>query len=176
MRYLLLSLDGFYVSSVVSVRPWRNGWKTERLRRGLAAGRKFPPTSYATANNTHFNCDRFLKCMACLKEWAWHTDTFWKGAQYDHNLSFFLSFDLFPLIHCRCRGYCCTLSHSIHTQKHRVGLLWTRYRAVAQTSTWQHTSFTRERHHALSGIRNHNRTKWAAAETRLWPRGYQHRL
>ena len=36
-------------------------------------------------------------------------------------------------------------SHFLDTP-HSVGLLWTRGRPVAETSTWQHTTFTRDRH------------------------------
>jgi len=50
--------------------------------------------------------------------------------------------------------YCCTWSHSIvrlHAQAHTfffslsVGLLWTRDQPIANTSTWQHTTFTWDR-------------------------------
>jgi hypothetical protein len=48
-------------------------------------------------------------------------------------------------------GNCCTWSHSVththaHTHTHSVGLLWTRDRPVPETPTWQHTTFTRDRH------------------------------
>jgi hypothetical protein len=48
--------------------------------------------------------------------------------------------------HCRCRGlllHLITLSDKhihTHTHAHSVGPLWTRYRPVAETSTWQHTT------------------------------------
>jgi hypothetical protein len=63
-------------------------------------------------------------------------------------LSFFLPFLVWPLLptHCRCRGgSCCTWSHSV-THTHSVGLLWTSDQPDAETSTWQHTTFTRDRH------------------------------
>ena len=63
-------------------------------------------------------------------------------------LSFFLSFLVWPLLpaHCRCRGL---LLHQItltHTHTHAVGFLWTRDRPVGETSTWQHTTLTTDRH------------------------------
>ena len=51
--------------------------------------------------------------------------------------------DLFPPIHCRCRGlffYLITLGNK-HTHTHLVWL-WTKERPVAETSTWQHTFTT----------------------------------
>jgi hypothetical protein len=64
----------------------------------------------------------------------------------------FLVWSLYTYFHCSCRGYCCTWSHSArarahththtHTHTHSVGLLWTVDRPVAETSTWQHTTFT----------------------------------
>ena len=42
-------------------------------------------------------------------------------------------------------GYCCTWSHWM-IRTHSVGLLWTRDRTVTETSTWQLTTFTTERH------------------------------
>jgi hypothetical protein len=63
--------------------------------------------------------------------------------------SFFLSSflsqsDLFLPTHCRCRG---SLLHLItFNDTHSVGLLWTRDRPVAETSTSQHTIFTRSIH------------------------------
>jgi len=33
-----------------------------------------------------------------------------------------------------------------HTNTHTVGLLWMRDRPVAETSTWQHTTLTTDRH------------------------------
>ena len=62
-------------------------------------------------------------------------------------------------------------SHSV-THKHSVGLLWTRDRPVAETSTWQHTTPTRHRHPCPGGIRTRNHNKRAAADPRLRPRGH----
>ena len=56
-------------------------------------------------------------------------------------LSFFLSFFVWPLLSTHCR---CTWSHS--NTRHSVGLLWTGDQPVAETSTWQHTSLTRDRY------------------------------
>ena len=33
-----------------------------------------------------------------------------------------------------------------HTHTHSVGLLWTSYQPDSETSTWQHTTLTRDRH------------------------------
>jgi hypothetical protein len=41
------------------------------------------------------------------------------------------------------RGF--TITHSLDTP-HSVGLLWTREQLVAETSTWQNTTLTRDRH------------------------------
>jgi hypothetical protein len=58
---------------------------------------------------------------------------------------FFLSPSLFcQLVHSRCRGllwfHLITLRHTPQS----VGLLWTRDRPVAETSTWQHKHCTRQ--------------------------------
>ena len=50
-----------------------------------------------------------------------------------------------------------------HTHTHIGGLLWTSDQPVAQTSTWQHTTLTRDRHiHAPGGIRTRNPSMRAA--------------
>ena len=55
--------------------------------------------------------------------------------------------------HCKCRGYCwcCTFSDThthththTHTYTQSVEIFWTRDRPVAETSTWQHTTFRRQ--------------------------------
>ena len=43
---------------------------------------------------------------------------------------------------------------------------------VAETSTWQHTTLTTDKHPCPSGIRTHNLSRRAAADPRLRPRGY----
>jgi hypothetical protein len=59
-------------------------------------------------------------------------------------LSFFLSPSLFYLlVHSRCRGCLFHLITLRHTPQ-SVGLLWTRDRPVAETSTWQHKHCTRQ--------------------------------
>jgi hypothetical protein len=57
---------------------------------------------------------------------------------------------------------------------HSVGLLWTSDRPVAETSTWQHATFTRDRHHDRSGIRTRNSNKGTAADPHLRLRGHYH--
>jgi hypothetical protein len=62
-------------------------------------------------------------------------------------LSLFLSFLVWLLLptHCRCRRSCCTWSHSV-TQAPSVGLLWTRDRTIAETSTSEYTVIKKDRH------------------------------
>ena len=55
---------------------------------------------------------------------------------------------------------------------HSVGLLWTSDQPVAETSTWQHTTLTTDKHPCPGGIRTHNLSKRAAADLRLRPHGY----
>jgi hypothetical protein len=52
-----------------------------------------------------------------------------------------------------------------------VGLLWTSDQSVAETSTWQHTTLTRDSH-VPGGIGTQNPSKRAAADLRLRPRGH----
>jgi hypothetical protein len=63
------------------------------------------------------------------------------------------------------RGFTITLLDTPQS----VGLLWTRDQLVAETSTWQHTTLTRDRHPCPGGIRTHNPSKRAAADARLRP-------
>jgi hypothetical protein len=57
-------------------------------------------------------------------------------------------------------------SHALHS----VGLLWRSDQPVAETSTWQHTTLTRDGH-VPGGIRTHSPSKQAAADPRRIPRG-----
>jgi hypothetical protein len=53
---------------------------------------------------------------------------------------------------------------------HSAVLLWTRDRPVAETSTWQHATFTRDTNiHAHRGIRTRNPSKRSTANSRLKP-------
>ena len=63
-----------------------------------------------------------------------------------------------------------------HTHRHSVELLWTSDQPVAETSTWQHTTPTRERHPCPCGIRTRSLSKRAVADPRLRPRGQWDRL
>ena len=45
-------------------------------------------------------------------------------------------------------GYRASRSHWLDTP-HSVGLLWTSYQLVTETSVWQHTTLTRDRHPCL---------------------------
>jgi hypothetical protein len=56
------------------------------------------------------------------------------------------------------------ISHS--DTPHLVGLLWTSDRLVAETSTWQHTTLTSDRHNVLCRIRTRNPRGRAAAGLR----------
>ena len=56
-----------------------------------------------------------------------------------------------------------------------VGLLWTSDWHITETSTWQHTTFTRDRHPCPAGIRTHNPRKRAAADPRLRLCGHRDR-
>jgi hypothetical protein len=60
----------------------------------------------------------------------------------------YIMFFTSPLLpaHCRCRGLLLRLITHNDIQVHSVGLLWTRDRPVAETCTWQHTAFTRDRY------------------------------
>jgi hypothetical protein len=54
-----------------------------------------------------------------------------------------------------------------------VGLLWTRDRPVAETSTWQHKHCTGDKHPCPPvGIRTHDPSKRSAAGLRLRPRSH----
>ena len=61
---------------------------------------------------------------------------------------FFLSFsDLILLTQRRSRIYCCILPHTMtHTNTQSIKLLWTSDQLVTETSTWQHTTLTWDRH------------------------------
>jgi hypothetical protein len=66
----------------------------------------------------------------------------------------------------RSRGF--VVTHNDAQQS--VGLLWTSDQLVAETSTWQHTQQTNI--HAPGGIRTHDRSRRAAVDLRLRPRGH----
>jgi len=72
-------------------------------------------------------------------------------------------------------GYCCADYTQWHT--HSVQLLWTRDQTVAETSTWQRETFTTDRHPCPpAGFVPAYPSKRAVADSRLRPRGHQHRL
>jgi hypothetical protein len=61
-------------------------------------------------------------------------------------------------------------SHSdTHTHTHSVAVFWTSGQADEETSTWQHTTITRDRHPCPGGFRTPNPIKRAAAGPRLRP-------
>ena len=55
---------------------------------------------------------------------------------------------------------------------HSVGLLWTSDQPHAQTSAWQHTTLTTDRHPCPRWVWTHNLSKLAAADPRLRPHGH----
>jgi len=59
-----------------------------------------------------------------------------------------------------------------HDAPHSVGLLGTSDQFVAQTSTWQHTILTTDKHTSPSGIQTHNHSTRAAADLRLRTHGH----
>jgi hypothetical protein len=61
-----------------------------------------------------------------------------------------------------------TLRHTLQP----VGLLWTRDRPDAETSTWQHKHSQETNIHAPRGVLTHDRSKRSAADLRLRPRGH----
>jgi hypothetical protein len=66
----------------------------------------------------------------------------------------------------RSRGF--VITHNDAPQS--VRLLWTSDQIVAETSTWQHTQQTNI--HFPGGIRTHDRSRRAAVDIRLRPRGH----
>jgi hypothetical protein len=64
------------------------------------------------------------------------------------------------------------------TLRHRpqsVGLLWTRDRPVAETSTWQKNTVQETNIHVPGGIGTHDPSKRSAADLRLRPHGHWNR-
>jgi hypothetical protein len=64
--------------------------------------------------------------------------------------------------------------HSLDTP-FSVGLLWTNDQPDIETATWQHKTFTTDRHLRLSGIRNYNLSRRVQAKPRLRPRSHRDR-
>ena len=63
------------------------------------------------------------------------------------------------------------VSRSHNDAPQSVGLLWTSDQLVAETSTWQHTTLTTDKHPCPDGIRTHDLSRRAAANLRLRPSG-----
>ena len=70
------------------------------------------------------------------------------------------------------KGYLWTLSHAITHTPHSVGLQRRSYQFYAYTSSWQHTTPTRDIH-VPGGIRTRNPSKQAAADLCLRPRSHR---
>jgi len=66
-------------------------------------------------------------------------------------------------------------SRSHSDTPHSVRLLWTSDQPDAETSTWQHTTVTTDRHQCPGGIQTHNPRKRAAADPRLRSLGRRNR-
>ena len=62
-----------------------------------------------------------------------------------------------------------------HYTPQSVGLLRTSDQPVAETSTWQHTTLTTDKHPCPCGIRTRNLSRRAAADLGLRPRGHWYR-
>jgi hypothetical protein len=67
-----------------------------------------------------------------------------------------------------CVFHLITLRHTPQS----LGLLWTRDRPVAETSTWQHKHTQDTNIHAPGGMWTHDPSKRSAADLRLRPRGH----
>jgi len=64
------------------------------------------------------------------------------------SLTFFISFFIVTFLYiiiASVEGYCCTWPHTM-TLRQQATLLWARDQLIAETSTWQHTTLTRDRH------------------------------
>jgi hypothetical protein len=64
-------------------------------------------------------------------------------------------------------------TRSLTNTPQAVGFLWTSDQPDAETSTWQHTT---DKHPCPGGIRTHDRSRRAAVDLRLRPRGHWDRL
>jgi len=60
-------------------------------------------------------------------------------------------------------------SRSHSDTHHSVGLVWKSDQPDAETSTWQHTTLTTDKHPRL---KQDNPSKWAPVEPRITPRGH----
>ena len=102
-------------------------------------------------------------------KWQMGFNSAFKGLIHDpFEPSFFLSFFL---------SFFRSLTSSTYSlyvyRSHSVGLLWTTDQPVAETSTRQHTTLTKETGiHAAYGNRTHNSSKRASVDLRRRPRGY----
>jgi hypothetical protein len=98
----------------------------------------FPPIQ------EHFKPWSLFRNSRLLRE---HDKKTTKCNKYWPPLARFFSVTPFYLLNIGVQGYCCIWSRSMtHTHTHSVGLVWTRGRPNAETSTWQHITFTRDRH------------------------------
>jgi hypothetical protein len=68
----------------------------------------------------------------------------------------------------RSRGF--LITHNDAPQS--VELLWTSDQLVAETSTWQHTTNTTDKHPCPGGIRTHDPSRKAAVDLHLRPRSH----
>jgi hypothetical protein len=108
-------------------------------------------TLHTRANCMYLMVSEMAQCMKnwCIKYWqrqSYHAlifrpdkNKFYPYLNPSFFLSFFLSLDLFPPTHCRCRGYYCTWTRSVTHAPHSAVLFWTLDQLIVETSIWQHT-------------------------------------
>ena len=119
---------------------WQRWWVEEPMN--AFANHWLPVRNYDTACNTHYIV--FLLISR-------YVDTLLTNVGHEvHNSPSCINSssswsELFLHSHCTCRGLLLHLVTLIDTP-HTVGLLWASDRPVAETSTWQHTTFPRYRH------------------------------
>jgi hypothetical protein len=107
--------------------------------------------------------------VVALSWWTAVTVTVRFLLTFSFSIYLFLSPYLFLPTPCSCRVLLLRTISLRHT--HSVGLLWPRDRPDAETSTWKHTTLTREIH-VPGGFRTRSRSKRSAADPRLRPRGH----
>ena len=121
-----------------------------------------------------------LRSPARPSIWIFHLQTSWTDswmllvACLHEHLPFFLSF--FLILTSSTFFYRCSWPHTMtHSDtQHSVGLLWTRDQPVADTSTWQHSALTRDRHPCPR--RDSNSQSQQASGRKPRPRDYRNRL
>jgi hypothetical protein len=101
------------------------------------------------------------KKKSSKSEWKWFLQTLHKHFFLPHGSTALVGLGLLMV----------EVSRTHSDTPHSVGLLCTRDRPVAQTSKWQHTTFTRDKHPCPWRNSNPQSSKWATADPQLRPRG-----